>query len=298
MMRFKRRSGLAMAASAVLSLGMFSMPAAAQEKVNFSGETIELWVPFDTGGGTDRFVRMFQPFLEKYLPGNPTVVVFNKPGGASITAANQFHNSAPNDGTALLGVSISTLFAQVLGDAQVKFDPTEWRSLIVAPHGGVLYANASMTGMTGEDFEADLKRLVSEPRKFGMKIPKAAGIRAYLSYDILGVDVQSIFGLGRSDNRQALIRNELDLSYDSMGAYLDHVVPYVEKGAVVPIATFGRGTDYERDTVLPDVPTLKEAYETLHGNEPEGIAWRAATAILDLSGSVSKALVLPPGTPD
>jgi len=56
-MNFHPGSGLAAAAaSVILSPGVFS-PVKLQDQVDSAGEVFELWVPFDTGGGTVRFVR-------------------------------------------------------------------------------------------------------------------------------------------------------------------------------------------------------------------------------------------------
>ena len=48
---------------------------AAAQKVDFSGKRIELLVPFPPGGGSDVYSRGLAPFLEKHLPGNPTIII-------------------------------------------------------------------------------------------------------------------------------------------------------------------------------------------------------------------------------
>ena len=42
---------------------------------DFSGKTIKWIIPFNVGGGSDVWARLYSPFLQKYLPGNPIVVV-------------------------------------------------------------------------------------------------------------------------------------------------------------------------------------------------------------------------------
>jgi tripartite-type tricarboxylate transporter receptor subunit TctC len=83
---------------AVTALSGLSSTDAAAQKVDFSGKRIELLVPFPPGGGSDVYSRTLAPFLEKHLPGKPTIVVRNVPGGGSITGANQFHTRAKPDG--------------------------------------------------------------------------------------------------------------------------------------------------------------------------------------------------------
>src|SRR5690625_3425482 len=87
---FNRRKFLAgMAATATAA----SFPVSrvfSQGKVDFSGKTIQFVIPFSEGGGSDVWARFYAPYLSKYLPGKPNVVVRNVPGGGSITGTNQF----------------------------------------------------------------------------------------------------------------------------------------------------------------------------------------------------------------
>ena len=75
----------------VLGAGLLAfgtVVAAPVQAVDFSGKKIKLVVPFGEGGGGDRYGRLWQSFLEKYLPGNPTILVLNKPGGGGIKGNN------------------------------------------------------------------------------------------------------------------------------------------------------------------------------------------------------------------
>jgi len=57
--------------------------AATEDAVNpFQGETVELVVPYDPGGGYDTNARMVAPYLQQYL--GATVIVTNEPGAGSL----------------------------------------------------------------------------------------------------------------------------------------------------------------------------------------------------------------------
>ena len=73
--------------------------ASANAEVSFEGRTVTLIIPFKEGGGTSRVFRFFQPYLTKYLPGNPVVQLQNIPGGGTIKGVNHFHNNQVADGT-------------------------------------------------------------------------------------------------------------------------------------------------------------------------------------------------------
>ena len=70
-----RRAALALVCGAcLLSAGQ------AQAEVSFKGKTIEVILGSTAGGGTDGTTRLVGSFLEKYLPGNPSMRYRNLPG--------------------------------------------------------------------------------------------------------------------------------------------------------------------------------------------------------------------------
>ena len=80
-MRIRRFPGIAFLAAGVTLLA--AVYPAAGGAADFSGKTIEFVIPFPTAGGSDVWARFFAPFLAEALPGKPTVVVKNVPGGGS-----------------------------------------------------------------------------------------------------------------------------------------------------------------------------------------------------------------------
>jgi tripartite-type tricarboxylate transporter receptor subunit TctC len=50
-------------------------------------------------GGYDTYGRLLARHIGKYLPGNPTVTVVNKPGAGGLTLMNYMYNVAPHDGS-------------------------------------------------------------------------------------------------------------------------------------------------------------------------------------------------------
>ena len=75
-----RRFLLAASAAIALTTGL---PAQAQS-VDFKGKTITMVIPFGVGGGSDVWGRFNATLLQKHLPGQPSVVVKNQPGGGSV----------------------------------------------------------------------------------------------------------------------------------------------------------------------------------------------------------------------
>src|ERR1700755_2496202 len=65
----------------------------------FAGKQIRFIVGGGAGGGYDILARTSAPYLTRYIPGQPAVVVQNMPEAGSLAAANYIANLAPKDGT-------------------------------------------------------------------------------------------------------------------------------------------------------------------------------------------------------
>ena len=62
-------------------------------------------IGYPTGGRNDIYARAVARHIGKHIPGNPTVIPRNMPGGGSLVAANHVFNVAPKDGTTLVARS-------------------------------------------------------------------------------------------------------------------------------------------------------------------------------------------------
>ena len=84
-----------------LLISCFAWSPTVSANLDLSGKTVTWVVPFKEGGGTSRFARFLQPYLTKYLPGNPTIQIQHIPGGGAIKGSNYFQKNAKPDGTYL-----------------------------------------------------------------------------------------------------------------------------------------------------------------------------------------------------
>jgi tripartite-type tricarboxylate transporter receptor subunit TctC len=97
--------------------------AAAQSVADFyKGKTVTILVGSDVGGGYDLTARTLAHYLPRHLPGQPSVIVQNKPGASSIVATNYVYEIAPKDGTVIAAVQRPIPFQTLFGDAGVRFD--------------------------------------------------------------------------------------------------------------------------------------------------------------------------------
>jgi tripartite-type tricarboxylate transporter receptor subunit TctC len=267
-------------------------------------KTVTIHVPFGEGGGSDTLARVLQPQLQKMLPGNPTVLVLNKPGGGSINGANDFYKNGEPDGTELAVWSSSTLLPQALDSKLVKYDAAKMRAIFTMPRGALLFVNSKSAGIKDpNDIVGTIKTLQKKPLIFGTKSPTGIFILDMLALDLLGVDVKGIFGLSSSKSRQAFLRGETNVNTDSTIKWLQNKDQLSEKANAVALFTMGNvSTDgsVNRDPGTPDLPTLFEVMEKVHGNAPQehGAAYKAYRTLLNNRTAISKILLLPKGTPD
>ncbi|MGI9258950.1 MAG: Bug family tripartite tricarboxylate transporter substrate binding protein [Gammaproteobacteria bacterium] len=295
MSRIDRRDFLT---SASLGLSALAFGSAHAQEASFAGELVELIIPFKEGGGSDTWGRFNAPFFSRFLPGQPTVVVRNVPGGNSIAGANRFASRARPDGLSVLGTSASTQFPYLMADPRVDYDYAEWRVVMAYGTGGVAYVSSEL----GVESIADLANVMDRELLYGSQGPTSLDLVPVLGFKLLGLNVRPIFGMsGRGAGRLAFERGELNLDYQTSTAYLRNVVPLIEQGDAVPLFSWGALDDdgnLIRDPTFPDLPHYGEAYEMLHGRQPSGISWDSWFAFFTAGFPAQKLFVVPRETPD
>src|SRR5438093_2544563 len=203
----RRHAGLALAIAALcLTL---PAPAASQDPATFyRGKTVRIVVGFSAGGGYDIYARVLAKYFARHIPGQPTVIVQNMPGAASLKSVQLLSAGAPTDGTLI-----------------TTFNPGLITQSITAPDkvGGVKFLDYAWIGNVSEDFRVcytwndtriktwqDL--LARSQLNFGNT---GVGTSAYLDNrilsELLGVKVNMVKGYpGSADKRIAIERGELD----------------------------------------------------------------------------------------
>lgn len=85
---------------------------------------LRLIVSSTPGGGYDLIARRISRTLSANLPGNPSIIVQNMPGGGGLTAANYLYNIAPKDGTVIGLIDRGIPTAELLygKDSKAQYD--------------------------------------------------------------------------------------------------------------------------------------------------------------------------------
>jgi tripartite-type tricarboxylate transporter receptor subunit TctC len=109
---------------AVLALAALAAPAAAEPVADFyRGKQIKIYIRAAPGGNYDIYSRLLGRYIARFIPGNPSVLPINMPGGGGLVALNYVANVAPHDGTVLTMITQSFPMDQALGlDKNLKVD--------------------------------------------------------------------------------------------------------------------------------------------------------------------------------
>ena len=265
------------------------------QKVDFAGKRIEMIVPFPPGGGSDVYSRALAPFLEKHLPGNPTILIRNVPGGGSITGANQFKSRAKPDGLHILVCSSSTVMNYAFQRSKFELELDKMLPVLLSPQGSVIYAAPSL----GIKSAKDIAKLKGQSLTFGGGGPTGAEMRMTATLELLGLPAKYVWGIARGPVRLAFERGETNINYDTTPGYLKNASQLVKAGKAVPLFVLGvldgKG-NLVRDPNFKDLPSFAETYEYMHGKKPSGPGYEAWKAILQMGVMANKSLLLPAGT--
>ena len=177
------------------------------ESISFKGKTISMVVGSEPGGGTDATGRLVAPFFEKYLPGNPAIVICNMPGAQGVTALNYILQQTKPDGLTLIAGSNVQVSPLTYRKANAIYDPVKFAYVGGVGRGGAVV-------MINTESEKRLHDRTQQPLFFGM----LDGTRAIEQVSIwgaefLGWNIKIVTGYrGTSAVMLALERGEVDMA--------------------------------------------------------------------------------------
>ena len=112
---------------ATATLAAYSlMPGSARCADFYTGKTITFVVADEAGGGYDTSTRLVAPYLQKYIPGKPAIVVQDEPGGGGLRAAQDIYAVVDKDGTKIGSLRASNMLDAVLNIRGGQIDPNKY----------------------------------------------------------------------------------------------------------------------------------------------------------------------------
>ena len=107
---------------AMLFLGIVPVRADTGVEAFYRGQNLRILVGYGPGTGYDVYARVLGRHIARFLPGQPTIVIQNMPGAASLTMTNNLYNVAPRDGSSIGLPARGLLIEPLFGNDNARYD--------------------------------------------------------------------------------------------------------------------------------------------------------------------------------
>ena len=211
----------------------------------FPSKTITYVIPTSPGGGFDTFSRMVLPFLQKYLPGNPKIIIKNAPGGEWNIGINKMNRAKPDGHTVGILNMPANAVSQVLGTAKFDLKKMNWLGNI----GEVTY----VTAISRKSKYKTLKALQEAPEVVSgvVGLASTAGLGTLIAAERMGVKMKFLPHVGSTEAILAAIRGDVDWVQYPFSTLKKSIV---DSHDLIPVWVYSK----ERIKLIPDVPTVVE----------------------------------------
>ena len=225
----------------------------------YEGKTLTIIQGRDPGGTGDIRARTIVPFLQKYLPGNPNVVMEYMPGGGSRKAANHLFTSAKPDGLTIGNVSNGMVASAILKTKGVLYDLDKFLYL------GSPFSSHHAVFVTRK--ELGLSNLEKLRDAGGLRIGgQSVGFSTYnegrlFAYVLRLKEPTFVTGYGGAELDPALLRGELDARATSADTVLRRNPDWLKTHIVDfhSILETPKGDNHPQFAKLPELETLAKS---------------------------------------
>jgi tripartite-type tricarboxylate transporter receptor subunit TctC len=252
----------------------------------YQGKTITVVQIVGAGGTGDLRRKALFPYLQKYIPGNPTIVSDYMPGGGGRKAANYVYRNARPDGLTIGGMSASLVTNAVLDTGGVQYDLDKFIYLgspVSVFH--YVFLTRSEAGLSNLDKLRSTPGVRIGAQEVGHDVYISARVFAYL----MGLkEPRFVLGYGGPEMDVALMRGEVDARAASAETLTIRNTEWLEK-RLVELHAIVEVPKGNRSAAFAQLPEL----ETFAGSEKE----RKLVAMYRTFRLVGTPYVFPPGTP-
>ena len=124
-------------------------------------------------------------------------------------------------------------------------------------------------------------------------------IASTMGLDLIGAQYHFVGGYpGSGKIRAAVLSGEVNMATDAAHAYLNEVVPTLEQqGLNAPLFSLPVLTEegsLVKSPLVPDIPTVNELYEEIHGVPPSGTNWDAIRTMIEIDQTMQHVFLGPP----
>lgn len=254
----------------------------ARAEFNLAGKTVNVTVAGGVGGGVDLYARLFINYLRRQLPGQPSMVVQNMPGGGGLQGVQNVYNIGAKDGTSIGVTPAGPIKEPLMGSGKINYDLRKFRWV---------------GSMTSEDtvclvwHTSPVKNLEdARQRDVPISATGAASnstLGPLLMNNLLGTRFKPISGYDGGTSMLAVERGEVDGRCVTLSSVLVSQPRWLTDNLVRILFTISKMDD------VKEAAGARYARNLLKTDEE-----RAAYDFFGASDKIQNPFFLPPGTPD
>jgi tripartite-type tricarboxylate transporter receptor subunit TctC len=269
-------------ACAFLLVAVASVAAGTPDAAEFyKGKTITLITSTGVGGTYDVVARMVARVMPRYLPGHPTIIVQNMPGGGNVLATNYMYAIAPKDGTAIATLHSAMPLHQVLDPRDVRYDAARFAWLGSTGPQNEMILVWHTAGIKSLD-DAKEREIVLG----GTGVASGIVIIPAVMNKLIGTKFKIVTGYRTSEDvNLGMERGEVQARAFGLDSITSQHPDWIAEHKVTFLAQAGA----RRDQRMADVPLLTE----LAKNDEQ----RQIFALVSSAPALGQPYVAPPGVP-
>jgi len=246
----RRLGGLLLAAL------VLSAPATQAQPVEefYRGKQLSMIIGYPTGGSNDIYARAVARHIGRHIPGNPTVIPRNMPGGGSLIAANHVFNIAPRDGTILALIAPTIPLEERLGAPNVRLKVAAFNWIgRVAPSVNLTFVSNTVPVKTIQDtYKREILLGASARTSTVALYPMVLG-------NVIGVKFKMVMGYKSSSTAMlAMERGEVEGHSTSMEIVRALHADWIRDKKITMLVQYA----LKRHPEMPDVPMSWELGRT------------------------------------
>src|SRR5262245_8055667 len=267
-----------------VGLGLLSAATLSAQESFYKGKTIRVIVGAPPGGGYDTYSRLIARHIGKHIPGNPTLVVENMPGAATLISANHVYKVAKPDGLSVGHFVGGLIMQQLLGKSGIEFDARKFEYIGVPAQDNFAIGLSKATGITSMEQWLASKKVI-KLGGVGQGAPTDDIPKVLIA--TIGLPIQLVTGYaGTAPIRLAYNSGEVQGVSNAWESFKATWRNEIESGdLVIVLQTTAK--------LHPDLPKIPLAINYAKNEE----ARKQIKVAVHSVGPTARPYVLPPGTP-
>jgi tripartite-type tricarboxylate transporter receptor subunit TctC len=275
-------------------------PASAQF---YKNKILTMLVNYGVGGNADTEARVYQQYLPKYIPGNPTVIIRNAPGAGGATAMNLLGLNIGSQADGLtVGYFTTSATQSLVDDPSLKVKLYDFEVIIAARGWNLVYARKDIVP-GGLARPADIVKAKSV-FVGGYARGTSHDTRLRMVLEIMGLPYTMVTGFpSTAQVNKAMLQNEINFTDSSLPGYQTQVIPQIITPGVGAMLFYypvigpdGRPAG-NPELAEQGLETFDKVYAQAFGKPPSGPKFDALLLVNDLSTKMQRAVMLPKGSP-